>query len=94
MRKAVAIGLLCLAGCVAAPVQEMSDARQAVLAAQVAGAAERAPQEFGAAQEFVSAAEGYLEQRAYRQARQAAVEARRMAIRALEASRAAPDGSP
>lgn len=89
MRKTVAIVLLCLAGCVAAPVQEMSDARQAVRAAQAAGAAERAPQELGAAQDYVSQAETHLEQHAYRSARTAAIEARRMAIRALEMSRAA-----
>ena len=95
MRKTVAIGLLCLAGCVAAPVQEMSDARQAVRAAQAEGAAERAPQEFGAALEFVIQAEGYLERRAYRPARDSAIEARRMAIRALEISRASRgDGTP
>ena len=92
MRIAVAIGLLCLAGCVAAPVQEMSDARQAVRAAQAAGAAERAPQELDAAVNLVGEAEGHLERRAYRPARKAAVEARRMAIRALEVSRAEQGG--
>lgn len=89
MRKAVVIGLLCLAGCVAAPVQEMSDARQAVRAAQAEGAATRAPQELGTALDLVTQAEGLLERRAYRPARNAAIEARRMAIRALEVSRAA-----
>lgn len=93
MREALAIGLLCLAGCATAPVQEMSDARQAVRAAQAAGAAERAPQELGAAQDFVSQAEVYLERRAYRPARDAAIEARRMAIRALDVSRTAPGGT-
>lgn len=93
MRKTVAIGLLCLAGCVAAPVQEMSDARQAVRAAQAAGAAERAPQELGAAQDHVRQAEAYLEQHAYSSAKKAAIEARRMAIHALEMSRVARDGT-
>jgi len=93
MRRAVAIGLLCLAGCAAAPVQEMSDARQAVRAAQAAGAAERAPQELGAAQDLVGQAEAYLEQHAYRPARDAAIEARRLAIRALDVSRAAQGGT-
>ncbi|HSH28259.1 MAG TPA: hypothetical protein VK971_00005, partial [Thiohalobacter sp.] len=37
-----ALVLLLLAGCAAAPVQEMSDARQALLAAEEAGAAEYA----------------------------------------------------
>lgn len=94
MRQAVAIVLLCLAGCVAAPVQEMSDARQAVRAAQSAGAAERAPQELGTAQDYIAQAEAHLERRAYRPARDAALEARRLAIRALELSRAAAGGTP
>lgn len=94
MQRAVAIGLLWLAGCVAAPVQEMSDARQAVRAAQSAGAVQSAPQELAAAQELVKQAEAYLERHAYEPARKAAVEARRVAIRALEVSRAAHGSAP
>lgn len=94
MKKTVAIGLLFLAGCVAAPVQEMSDARQAVRAAQAAGAHERAPVELAAAQALIGQAEQYLARHAYRPARDAAVDARRRAVRALEIARAAGDGAP
>ena len=47
---AVFVGILGLAGCISAPVQEMSDARQAIAAARVAGATEKTSPEFYAAQ--------------------------------------------
>jgi hypothetical protein len=43
---AVFVGIACLAGCTSPPVQEMSDARQAIAAARVAGATEVTSQEY------------------------------------------------
>lgn len=95
MRHAPAILLLgLLAACAAPPVQEMSDARQAVRAAQAAGAADRAPIELAKAQQLIDEAQLYLSRKDYRRAEQAAVEARSAAIRALNAAREARDGSP
>lgn len=94
MRYAPAILILGLmAACTAAPVQEMSDARQAVRAAQAAGAAERAPIELAEAQQLIDEAQLYLSRKDYRRAEKAAVEARAAAIRALNAAREARDGS-
>lgn len=81
---------LCLAalGCVSAPVQEMSNARQAIAAAEEAGAAQRAPAELAAAQTLLSRAEQRLQDKRYREARRAAVAAKLRAAAALEASEA------
>ncbi len=94
MRYAPAILLLgLLAACTAPPVQEMSDARQAVRAAQAAGAADRAPIELAEAQQLIDEAQLYLSRKDYRRAERAAVEARSAAIRALNAAREIRDGS-
>jgi PBP1b-binding outer membrane lipoprotein LpoB len=88
---ALLIGIVCLAGCRSAPVQEMSDARQAIAAAQVAGAAERAPNDFAAAQAAIARAESHLQAQEYTRARYAALEAKHRAAAALAiAERAAP----
>jgi hypothetical protein len=78
--------MACLAGCGGAPVQEMSDARQAIAAAQVAGAAERSPLDLGAAQAALERAEKHLQAQEYTRARIAALEAKRRASAALSAS--------
>jgi hypothetical protein len=88
---ALLIGIVCLVGCRSAPVQEMSDARQAIAAAQVAGAAERAPGDFAAAQAAISRAEAHLQAQEYTRARLAALEAKHRAAAALAtAERTAP----
>jgi hypothetical protein len=88
---ALFLGLVCLAGCGGAPVQEMSDARQAIAAARVAGAPERAPADFDAAQAAITRAETHLQAQEYTRARIAALEAKRHAAVALSnAEKAGP----
>lgn len=92
MKYAAAVCILVsLAACTAPPVQEMSDARQAVRAAQAAGAADRAPEQLAAAERLVEDAQSHLQRKEYRLAQQAAVEARREAMRAMALSREARD---
>jgi len=70
-----------LAACeTAPPVQEMSDARQAVRAALAAGAEERAPAEMAAAQQLIDEAQQQLQRHEYRQAGDTAIEARQQAL--------------
>lgn len=87
------LAVVCLtvlvAACAGAPVQEMSDARQAIRAAQAAGAEERAPAELGRAKSLIDEAQRHLQRREYRDAGRIAGEARQEAVRALEISRAA-----
>ena len=80
---AVFIGVACLAGCASAPVQEMSDARQAIAAARGAGATESTSPDFYAAQAAITRAEKHLEAQEYTRARYAALEAKRHAGAAL-----------
>jgi len=80
---AVLVGIACLAGCGGAPVQEMSDARQAIAAARVAGASERAPADLDAAQAAIARAESHLQAQEYTRARIAALEAKHRASIAL-----------
>lgn len=76
----VCAGLL---GCAGAPVQEMSNARQAIKAARDAGAAQSEPQIMGAAQALLEQAETSLQKGDWRDARRNAVEARRNANEAM-----------
>lgn len=80
------VALLLVSGCVrtAPPVQEMSDARQAVAAAREAGADRLAPQAFRRAVSLLGNAEKTLERRRYKQARDQALASRRLAIEAME----------
>ncbi len=82
-------------GCATAPpVQEMSDARQAIAAAKDAGAQRFAVAQLGQAEAFLNKAEKFLEaggSAAYWQARQAAISAKEVAFEALLASRNARD---
>ena len=80
---AMIVGILGLAGCTGAPVQEMSDARQAIAAARVAGATENTSPDFYAAQAAIARAEKHLEAQEYTRARYAAMEAKRHAGAAL-----------
>jgi outer membrane murein-binding lipoprotein Lpp len=80
---AVFIGVACLAGCAGAPVQEMSDARQAIAAAQAAGATKSTSPDFSAAQADITRAESHLQAQEFTRARVAAMEAKRHAAAAL-----------
>jgi len=77
---------LALAACAGAPVQEMSNARQAIRAARDAGAAKTAPQMLNEAEALLIRAEDSLERRAYREARRNAKAARDKAAEALGAA--------
>lgn len=71
-----------LAGCAGAPIQEMSDARQAIRAAERAGAAKYAPEPLAEAKKLVEQARAQMQQREYREARYDAEEARTKAVQA------------
>ncbi|APZ43920.1 DUF4398 domain-containing protein [Acidihalobacter ferrooxydans] len=75
-RIAILTLLLLLAGCATAPVQEMSDARQAMQAAAQAGARQSAPQEYAQAQALMQRAEDQLQVGGYQSARELADQAR------------------
>lgn len=76
------LGMGLVTGCVGAPVQEMSNARQAVRAAEKAGAATAAPEVLTEAKQLLKAAQANLNQRDYRAARDHAEGARSKAIEA------------
>lgn len=88
LRLAVAMALLTvLSACQSAPpVQEMSDARQAIAVARKAGAAEHAPAELGEAERYLVQAENHLSIRSYSMARRDAVQAKGKALEALALS--------
>jgi hypothetical protein len=76
--------LLILAACGSGPpVQEMSDARQAISVAKEAGAEETAADDFSAAEAYLASAERYLAQRSYSEAREEARQAKTKALAAL-----------
>ena len=77
---------LALAACAGAPVQEMSNARQAIRAARDAGAERTAPQKLTEAEALLNRAEDSLERRAYREARRNAIAARDKAAEALDSA--------
>ncbi len=86
-------------GCeTAPPVQEMSDARQAIAVAKEAGAAEKAAIHLKAAEDYLENAEQKLNERKYSQARSDAKQAKMKALDALKASESREetieDGSP
>lgn len=81
-----------MVGCeTAPPVQEMSDARQAITVAKDAGAAEHATAELEAAENYLRRAEVKLGEQAYNQARTDANEAKERALRALRAVEMEPE---
>lgn len=81
------IGLLVLAACGSGPpVQEMSDARQAIAVAREAGAAERAAADLNAAERYLESAQRKLSERAYNAAREDALKAKLKALDALAAA--------
>lgn len=97
--SALILAVICLLGCGSAPVQEMSDARQAIAAARVAGASERNSPDLYAAQAAITRAEQHLQAQEYTRARLAALQAKRHAAAALigvqhPASSEAPGSAP
>jgi hypothetical protein len=79
-----AIAMLVLAGCVTAPpVQEMSDARQAITAAEQADAGRVAADTLADARRFLEEAEKQIQEEAYGPARMNAVRAKNRALLAL-----------
>lgn len=92
MRNSILVLLLVgLAACASAPVQEMSDARQAIAVARDAGAAEFARDDLAAAEKFLEQAQDKLNRRAYAQARKDAEQAKAKALEALAKINAAQD---
>lgn len=65
------------------PVQEMSDARQAIAVAREAGAEERAAEQLRDAEELLDRAQQKLSDRAYEEARHNALQAKLKALDAL-----------
>jgi len=86
LRALALTALLSLAACQSAPVQEMSDARQAISVAKKAGAEKYAPYDLKAALDYLRSAEGFINERQYKNARQDAVNAKASALEALHAS--------
>jgi hypothetical protein len=79
---------LVIAGCVTAPpVQEMSDARQAISAAEQANADRVAAATLADARRFLAEAEQQIQQQSYGPARMNAVRAKNRALLALRSTR-------
>ena len=85
----VLLALALGAACGSAPVQEMSEARQAIDAARVAGAEQHAADRYRKAQNLLENAEQLLNGRHFNRARQSATAARDEAVRAREAAQQA-----
>lgn len=83
---AVLLGILALMGCQSPPVQEMSDARQAIAAATAAGAPAASSPDLYAAKAAIERAQSHLEAREFVRARLAALEAKRHAAAALSSA--------
>lgn len=75
-----------LVACAVVPAQEMSDARQAIQAAEAAGAGERAPRPLGFARALLEQAEAELAVQDYAAARRSAQASKDAAIQAREAA--------
>lgn len=78
--------LALLSGCAAAPVQELSDARQAIAAARMAGGEQYTPETLSNAETLVADASVRLHRGEYREARDAALWAKRKAYYSRKAS--------
>jgi hypothetical protein len=90
-RALVIMAGLLLAGCVTSPpVQEMSDARQAITAAEQANADNRAADTLAAARRFLAEAERQIQEEAYSAARMNALRAKNRAALALRSTQS-PD---
>lgn len=89
LRAVFLAALLVVAACETMPVQEMSDARQAISAAREAGAEEYAAEQLLRAEASLQTAEQNLSTRNYGVARREAMAAKARAIDALRISEAA-----
>jgi Domain of unknown function (DUF4398) len=83
-----------LGGCAGAPVQEMSNARQAIRAAEHAGAAATAPAVMDEAKQLLKSAESHLRRGDYRAARDEAELARTKAVEARSLAETAKASQP
>ncbi len=83
LRPAVLAAQLVVSVCQTAPVQEMSDARQAITVAREAGAEEFAADDLKAAVNYLQSAEKFLHKREYDLARRDAIQAKSSALDAL-----------
>ena len=92
----VLVGVACLLGCsTAPPVQEMSDARQAIAAAAAAGATRGTSPDYDAAQAAIARAEEHLQAQEYARAHFDALQAKHHAAAALaNAQRAEAPAAP
>lgn len=92
LRVVVTMGAFLVAGCVTAPpVQEMSDARQAIRAAEQADAGRVAADTLNDARRFLAEAEEQIQEGAYGPARMNAVRAKNRATLALRSTRNAEE---
>jgi hypothetical protein len=83
-----------LAACAGAPVQEMSNARQAIKAARDAASSSLStPPSLAEAEALLNRAEASLQKRAYKEARRDAIAARGKAVEALSSSRSAHENN-
>ena len=88
-RGAIILLTLVIASCaVGPPVQEMSDARQAIAAAEESNAATLAPDDLDEARRLLEEAESQLRERNYGLAQDSALLARDRAVDALQATQA------
>jgi hypothetical protein len=86
---------IAMSGCIGGPpVQEMSDARQAISAAREAGASDAAPQELRAAEDYLDSALRNLTRKEYGLARDDALVAKDKAVAALATTERAASGDP
>lgn len=93
LQLAILIVVLAIAACAGAPVQEMSNARQAVAAARQMGAEHAAAKEMAEAESLLQTAQAALDRGEYGTARADAMRARAQALKALHiAQQQAPGG--
>ncbi len=90
----VGFSLMLIAGCVTAPVQVMSNARQAVQAAARAGAPRSAPALYAEAERWLDNAEFFLKAGNYEKARQSAAKAAAAAREAAAVTRSTHPPAP
>ncbi len=91
LRAAIVTAALAVVACQSAPVQEMSDARQAISVASKAGAEQHAAGQLNMALSYLQSAEQLLSERRYSQARQEALSAKNSAIEALRVTESSID---
>lgn len=80
----VCMACLSMVACTTAPVQEMSDARQALRAAEQVGAAQKASASYDAAKHLLDQAEQALQDGKFTTARDSALSAKEYAIEARQ----------